>query len=45
MSVQGKDDVLLQDPEKVKRRWKEYVEDLYQAKNRPKGLVEPGYGG
>src|SRR6218665_2315506 len=29
---------MLQDPEQVKRRWKEYVDDLYQAKNRPKGL-------
>jgi len=38
LSVQDKDGVLLHDPEQVKRRWKEYVEDLYQAKNNPKGL-------
>src|SRR6218665_1320293 len=37
-SVQDKDGVLLQDPEQVKKRWKEYVEDLYQAKIRPMGL-------
>jgi len=23
----------------VKKRWKEYAEDLYQAKNRPKVLL------
>jgi len=38
MSVQDKDGILLQDAEQVKMRWKEYVEDLYQAKNRPKWL-------
>ena len=42
MSVQDKDGVLLQDPEQVKRRWKEYVEDLYHAKHRPKDTVDEG---
>ena len=37
-NIQDKDGVLLQDQEQVKRRWKEYVEDLYQAKIRPKRL-------
>ena len=38
MSVQDKDGVLLhvQDPEQVKKRWKEFVEDLYQAKTDPR---------
>ena len=38
ISVQDKDGVLLQDPDQVKKRWKECVEDLYQAKHRRKGL-------
>jgi hypothetical protein len=38
IGVQDKDGTMLQDPQQVKERWKEYVEDLYQTKNRPTGL-------
>ncbi len=33
-----KDGVLVQGPEQVKRKLKEYVEGLYQAKSRPRRL-------
>lgn len=29
--------ILLQDPEQVRRKWKEFDENLYEAKLRPKG--------
>src|SRR6218665_2754145 len=40
IAVQDKDGVLLQDPREVRGRWKEYVEDLYQSKNRPIEITE-----
>src|SRR6218665_471461 len=40
IAVQDKAGVLLQDLREVRGRWKEYVEDLYQSKNRPIEITE-----
>ena len=37
MSAHDKDGVMLQDQEQVKRRWKEYVEDIYHSRTGPMG--------
>ena len=38
IGVQDKDGAMIQDPQQVKERWKEYIEELYQTKSRPKEL-------
>ena len=35
IAVQDKDGLLLQDHKQIRGQWKEYVEDLYQGKDRP----------
>ena len=40
IAVQDKNGKILQDPDEVRGRWKEYMEDLYQSKNRPEEFNE-----
>ena len=40
IDIKDKNGEILKEPSEVRSRWKEYVEDLYQSKNRPKELDE-----
>jgi retron-type reverse transcriptase len=45
IAVEDEEGKLLQDANEVRRRWKEYVEDLYQSKDRPTEIMEDSYMG
>src|SRR5678816_2925084 len=45
IAVEDKEGKMLQDPEEIRNRWKEYVEELYQSQEKPKNLNDGPYMG
>jgi len=45
IAVEDREGKMLQDPEEIQNRWKEYVEELYQSQEKPKNLNDGPYMG
>jgi hypothetical protein len=45
IAVEDKGGKILQDPGEIRMRWREYVEELYQSREKPKDLDEGPYSG